>query len=95
MIKSSTGDLGFPNEAVLGKNLIVKQLIWGSVNDLPVLGEYIYSRRMICTVSQIHGFKMRHEVQQTTSYFVLVFWKSVGKTGETQNEKQETGEKGR
>lgn len=48
---------------VLGKGLIVKQFIWGNVNNLPVLGEYVYSRRMICTVSQIHGFKMRHEVQ--------------------------------
>lgn len=63
IIKSSTGELRFPNEMVLGKGLTVKKFIWENVNNLPVLGEYIYSRRMICTVSQIHGFKMRHEVQ--------------------------------
>lgn len=43
IIKSSVGDLGFPNEVVLGKDIIAEQLFGENVNDLPVLGEYIYS----------------------------------------------------
>lgn len=41
-INSWTGDLGLPNDVVLRKHLIIKQFIWGNVNNLPVLGEYIY-----------------------------------------------------
>lgn len=52
----------------------------GKWYNLPVLCEHIDSWRMICTVSQVHRFKMRHEVQEATSYFVLIFRKPGGKT---------------
>lgn len=35
--------LWISKSAALGKELTGKQPVWGNVNDLPVLGEHIYS----------------------------------------------------
>lgn len=46
-------------------------------NPVPVLGEYIDSRRVVGAVGYIYGLQLRHQTQEEPSNSLLALWKSV------------------